>query len=108
VRFDTGASGSPSVSEYRLTGREDGKAWRNDQVRVTFHDMNRDAFVVDVRSAAPGAAKPTAIVVQKDWIGNLSTAVKTILAIAGAAPALIGLLAAFHDQMRAAIRRLVG
>jgi|GEM_PF-1001495 len=106
VRFDDGAPGAASVSTYPLVKRGAGRdaAWDNEQVRVTFQDMNRGTFFVDVRPTAP----PVELVIQKDFIGNLSAFVKGLLALASAAPALVGLFLAFHEQVRSTVRRIAG
>jgi hypothetical protein len=79
--------------------------WRSQSIPVRFEDVGVREFVVDVRGPID---HPVQIRIARDVLGGLSTLAKSALALASGAPALIGLLLAFHGRMRSALGALLG
>jgi hypothetical protein len=87
-----------TVGKYRLGGgRSD---WQNDQIFVTFGDVAHDEFAVKILG---GRSDP--IVIKKDWLGRFSAFAHSVLAFAGALPALLGAMLAFQRDVFSALRR---
>ncbi|AGC48679.1 serine/threonine protein kinase [Myxococcus stipitatus DSM 14675] len=77
--------------------------WRRLELPVTFRDVGRTSFELELQAANKSVAT---LVIRKDWVANLSGFMKALLALAGAIPALLGLLLSFHQEVSSKVRKL--
>ncbi|WP_223643743.1 serine/threonine-protein kinase [Corallococcus sp. EGB] len=77
--------------------------WRRLELPVTFGDVGRNHFELELQVAQKGVAT---LVIRKDWMAELPEYMKALLALVGAIPALLGLVISFHQEVVSSVRRL--